>query len=103
MILDIVSPITPKLPQKIPQLPQNVDDVWDQGLSKVYSNPASKNSDWKWYVTVVDAYVRQEIVIIQYEPQVADVDDLARTWEEEGSGPNKFVYLKLTSEPMSVS
>ena len=78
----------------------HMDYMMPKVMQAIYMEVARRNDLplWifqgrKWYVTAVDAYVRQEIEIIQYEPQVADVDDLARTWEEEGSGPNKLLIV----------
>lgn len=45
----------------------------------------------RWYVTDVDAYVEREIEIIQYQPEVVDLETLAQSWESESSGPNKLL------------
>lgn len=45
-----------------------------------------------WYVTAVDAYVRQETECIHRNPEIADVDVLAEQWKTEGTGPNKLLF-----------
>ena len=45
----------------------------------------------KWFVTDVDHFIRREIEIIQYQPEVVDAESLAELWEKEGTGPSKLV------------
>ncbi|MCI8431423.1 MAG: HAD family phosphatase [Lachnospiraceae bacterium] len=75
-------------------------------MREIYTEFALKNGLplWifqgrKWYVTDMDTYVKQEIEIIQYEPEIADVEALAQSWEEEGTGPNK---LLIAGDPETV-
>ncbi len=75
-------------------------------MREIYTEFALKNSLplWifqgrKWYVTDMDSYVRQEIEIIQYEPEVVELDTLAQSWEEDGTGPNK---LLLAGDPEKI-
>lgn len=72
----------------------------------IYTEFAQKNNlplwifqDRKWYVTDMDSHVKQEMEIIQYEPEVVDVEALAQSWEEEGTGPNK---LLIAGDPETV-
>lgn len=44
-----------------------------------------------WYVTDVDKFVRWEMSIVPYKPQVVDLEELAEKWEEEGKKPNKLL------------
>lgn len=75
-------------------------------MREVYTEFALKNGLplWifqgrKWYVTDMDRYVRQEIEIIQYEPEVVDVETVAQSWEEAGTGPNK---LLIAGDPETI-
>lgn len=75
-------------------------------MREIYTEFALKNGLplWifqgrKWYVTDVDSYVRQEIEIIRYEPEIVDVEELAQSWEEDGTGPNK---LLIAGDPETV-
>ena len=75
-------------------------------MREIYTEFALKNHlpIWifqgrKWYVTDMDSYVEQEIEIIQYEPEVVDVEELAQEWEEDGTGPNK---LLIAGDPKTV-
>lgn len=75
-------------------------------MQKIYQQFAVNNGVplWifrgrKWYVTDVDSYVEREIEIIHYEPEVVDVDRLARQWEEEETGPNK---LLIAADPETI-
>lgn len=45
----------------------------------------------KWFVTDVDHFIRREIEIIQYQPEVVDAESLAELWEKERTGPSKLV------------
>ncbi len=75
-------------------------------MREIYTEFALKNhlplwifQGRKWYVTDMDSYVEQEIEIIQYEPEVVDVEELAQEWEEDGTGPNK---LLIAGDPKTV-
>ncbi len=51
----------------------------------------------KWYVTAIDAYVRQEMEIIQYIPEVVKIETLIQRWEDEKTGPNKLLIAADTT------
>lgn len=53
----------------------------------------------KWFVTEIDRYIEKEIQIIQYQPEVIDVETVAKRWEKEGKGPNK---LLIAAEPNKI-
>lgn len=50
----------------------------------------------KWYVTEIDGFIRREIGIIRTIPELANEEELAECWEQEGTGPNK---LLLAADP----
>ncbi|MCI8269606.1 MAG: HAD family hydrolase [Lachnospiraceae bacterium] len=45
----------------------------------------------KWYVTSVDFYVERESRIICHEPELVDMETLAREWRIQGREPNKLL------------
>ena len=78
----------------------HMDYMMPKVMREIYVEFALKNDLplWifqgrKWYVTAVDEYVRQEIEIIQYEPEIVDMDRLVQNWEEDGVGPNKLLIV----------
>ena len=50
----------------------------------------------RWFVTAEDSFVETEERLIQYTPELVSVEELARQWEKEGTGPNK---LLIGTEP----
>ena len=50
----------------------------------------------RWFVTAKDSFVETEERLIQYTPELVSVEELARQWEKEGTGPNK---LLIVTEP----
>lgn len=75
-------------------------------MREIYTEFAQKNDLplWifqgrEWYVTDMDSYVKQEIEIIQYEPEVVEMGNLVQSWEEDGTGPNK---LLIAGDPETV-
>lgn len=72
-------------------------------MQNIYENVAKKNNiplwifkDKKWFVTDIDKYVTREMGIIQFKAQVASIEELAKKWSEEKTGPNK---LLLAADP----
>lgn len=75
-------------------------------MRDIYLEIARKNNlplwifqEQKWFVSEIDRFIKREIEIIRYQPEVVDVEALADKWEEEGTGPNK---LLLAAEPEKI-
>ncbi|MBO5056122.1 MAG: HAD family hydrolase [Lachnospiraceae bacterium] len=45
----------------------------------------------KWYVTGMDDFVKEEIELIHYVPEIEDAEMLAAKWRKEKTGPNKVL------------
>lgn len=64
----------------------------------VYQEIANRNKvplwifqERKWFVSSMDRYIEREIEIIQYRPEVVEVNKLADQWAREETGPNKLL------------
>lgn len=67
-------------------------------MREMYELYAKKNSipmwifrDRDWYVTDVDEMVEWEISIIQYLPEIVEMEQLTKQWEKECKFPNKLL------------
>ena len=68
-------------------------------MREMYELYAKKNDipmwifrDRDWYVTGVDEMVEWEIGIIQYLPEIVEMEQLARMWVKECKQPNKLLF-----------
>lgn len=49
-----------------------------------------------WFVTAIDKFIKREVEIIPYQPEIVVLDQLAEKWDREDKRPNK---LLLAAEP----
>ncbi len=75
-------------------LPDTMTKVYKE-IALKYNIPLWIFKENKWFVTDIDEYVKQEIEIIHYQPQVVDIKTLAEQWAIEKTGPNKLVIATI--------
>lgn len=71
-------------------LPKIVLEIY-YNYAKKHGIPLWVYQDTRWFVTEVDSYVKHEIQLIHYEPEVVDIHILAKQWEKDCAGPNKIL------------
>ncbi len=81
-----------------------MDFIGAQETAAVYHEVAEKYHvplwvyrNRSWMVTAIDSYVQYESRIIQYEPELIDMDQRCLCWKAEDTGPNKLLF---GTEPM---
>ncbi len=67
-------------------------------MRQLYTNIAEKHhvplwvfQGYKWYVTRTDHFVEKEMDIINYQPDIVNLYELAESWDKAGIKPNKFL------------
>lgn len=67
-------------------------------MENIYLDIAKKNhlplwifKERDWFVTDIDPFIEREIEIINYQPEVVEVRNLAEQWKKEGTGPCKLL------------
>ena len=60
-------------------------------IAKKHHVPLWVYQGYRWYVTQTDSFVEKETDIIEYQPDVVNLYDLAENWDKAGIKPNKFL------------
>lgn len=76
-------------------LPSTMKSIYLE-IAKKHNVPLWIFQDRKWFVTDIDHFIEREIEVIQYQPEIADAEELAEQWERKGTGPSK---LLIAAEP----
>ncbi|MDE7311529.1 MAG: HAD family hydrolase [Eubacterium sp.] len=75
----------------------------------VYQEIADKNQvplwifqERKWFVSSMDRYIEREMEIVQYRPEMVDINKLADQWEKEKTGPNKLLIAAAPEKVQAI-